>query len=77
MPKPASPEPEIATAMMLREWPVPSSPRGTVLVIGGARTVPGAVPLTGTAALRAGAGTLHLAASERHLTMPGDRVPLE
>jgi ADP-dependent NAD(P)H-hydrate dehydratase len=75
MPKPASPDTRTVTATMLREWPVPPSPRGTVLVVGGARTVPGAVLLTGTAALRAGAGTLQLAASERHSTALGIAVP--
>ncbi|HEY0524535.1 MAG TPA: NAD(P)H-hydrate dehydratase [Stellaceae bacterium] len=35
--------------------------RGRVLVIGGAREVPGAIVLAGTAALRAGAGKLQLA----------------
>jgi hydroxyethylthiazole kinase-like uncharacterized protein yjeF len=63
------------SAALLREWPVPASPRGTVLVIGGSRAVPGAVLLTGTAALRAGASTLQLAASERHAVALGVAVP--
>ncbi|WP_307080017.1 NAD(P)H-hydrate dehydratase [Arthrobacter pascens] len=54
---------------MLRDWPLPSAggdkySRGTVLVVGGARTTPGAVLLAGTAALRAGAGKLSLAVAE-------------
>jgi hypothetical protein len=40
------------TPGLLRGWPVRNDRRETVLVVGGARTVPGAVVLTGTAALR-------------------------
>jgi hydroxyethylthiazole kinase-like uncharacterized protein yjeF len=63
------------TPALLRGWPVRNDRRETVLVVGGARTVPGAVVLTGTAALRAGAGTLQVAASERHSTVIGVAVP--
>jgi ADP-dependent NAD(P)H-hydrate dehydratase len=57
------------TPSLLRSWPLPSAggdkySRGTVLVVGGARTTPGAVLLAGTAALRAGAGRLSLAVAE-------------
>ncbi|MDQ0677250.1 ADP-dependent NAD(P)H-hydrate dehydratase [Arthrobacter pascens] len=57
------------TPSLLRDWPLPSAggdkySRGTVLVVGGARTTPGAVLLAGTAALRAGAGKLSLAVAE-------------
>jgi ADP-dependent NAD(P)H-hydrate dehydratase len=57
------------TPSLLRGWPLPSAggdkySRGTVLVVGGARTTPGAVLLAGTAALRAGAGRLSLAVAE-------------
>jgi len=52
----------------LRALPLPQpdgdgdkNARGRVLVIGGAREVPGAIVLAGTAALRAGAGKLQLA----------------
>lgn len=52
----------------LRSWPVPApddgdgkEERGRVLVIGGSASVPGAVLLAGTAALRVGAGKLQLA----------------
>ncbi|AWB93458.1 NAD(P)H-hydrate dehydratase [Aeromicrobium chenweiae] len=53
----------------LRSWPLPrpegdKSSRGTVLVLGGSRSTPGAVLLAGTAALRAGAGKLQMATTE-------------
>jgi hydroxyethylthiazole kinase-like uncharacterized protein yjeF len=52
---------------LLRSWPLPVDEdgdkfsRGTVLVIGGSPTTPGAVVLAGMAALRAGAGRLQIA----------------
>ncbi len=53
------------TPALLRRWPLPAPDeqgdkhdRGTVLVVGGARSTPGAVLLAGLAALRAGAGRL-------------------
>jgi len=55
------------TADMLGAWPLPNNPdgdkhdRGTVLVIAGSTTTPGAALLAGTAALRAGAGRLQIA----------------
>lgn len=54
------------TPGLLREWALPSGAdskyaRGSVLVIGGARSTPGAVLLAGTAALRVGAGRLSMA----------------
>lgn len=57
------------TPSLLRGWPLPSPgadkySRGAVLVIGGSRATPGAVLLAGTAALRAGAGRLTMAAPE-------------
>ncbi len=54
-------------ARLLRGWPLPQPEhgdkerRGRVLVIGGARQMPGAVILAATAALRAGAGKLQIA----------------
>jgi ADP-dependent NAD(P)H-hydrate dehydratase len=63
------------TPALLRGWPVPNDDRGTAFVLGGARTVPGAVLLSGTAVLRAGAGTLQLGASERHATALGVAMP--
>src|SRR5438067_68895 len=60
------PAEEILTPTALRRWPLPipdgdKSSRGRVLVIGGARTSPGAAMLAGLAALRVGAGVLTLA----------------
>ncbi|GAB2959713.1 NAD(P)H-hydrate dehydratase [Amycolatopsis acidiphila] len=75
MPQPPSPDATPISSALLREWPVPADDRGTAFVLGGARTVPGAVLLTGTAALRAGAGTLQLGASERHAVALGVAVP--
>jgi ADP-dependent NAD(P)H-hydrate dehydratase len=49
--------------------------RGRVLVAGGSETVPGALRLTGEAALRAGAGKLQLATVERVVTHLGVLVP--
>lgn len=60
------------TAELLRSWPLPQpdvrgdkNERGSVLVIGGGVEMPGALILAGLAALRAGAGKLQLATSER------------
>jgi ADP-dependent NAD(P)H-hydrate dehydratase len=60
---------QILTPTALRNWPLPvpegdKSSRGRVLVIGGARTSPGAAMLAGQAALRVGAGVLTLAVGE-------------
>jgi len=49
--------------------------RGRVLVAGGSETVPGALRLTGEAALRAGAGKLQFATVERVAMPLGVRVP--
>jgi len=56
------------TARTLRDWPLPQPSfdgdkevRGHVLIVGGAREMPGAVMLAATAALRAGAGKLTIA----------------
>jgi ADP-dependent NAD(P)H-hydrate dehydratase len=64
-----SPSEVVITPHVLREWPLPDpqgdkESRGTVLVVGGSRTTPGAVLLAGVAALRAGAGRLQLAVEE-------------
>jgi ADP-dependent NAD(P)H-hydrate dehydratase len=75
MPPNSSPDPAPISPALLRGRPVGAGHRGTVLVVGGARTVPGAPALSGTAALRAGAGTLQLAVSERHATAIGVSVP--
>ncbi|WP_127783588.1 NAD(P)H-hydrate dehydratase [Rhodococcus sp. X156] len=55
--------PEIVTPALLREWRLPElggskNSRGRLLVVGGARTTPGAVALSSVAALRVGAGVL-------------------
>jgi hydroxyethylthiazole kinase-like uncharacterized protein yjeF len=60
---------EAVSADLLREWPLPEPgsskhSRGHVLIIGGARSTPGAVLLAGLAALRVGAGVLGLAVDE-------------
>lgn len=49
--------------------------RGRVLVIGGGRELPGAVILTGTAALRAGAGKLQIATAESVAAAVAASVP--
>lgn len=61
--------PTQVTPALLRQWPLPDPQgskysRGEVLVVGGARRTPGAAMLTGTAALRMGAGRLSLAVAE-------------
>lgn len=57
---------EQVTPSLLREWSLPEPggskhSRGHVVVIGGARSTPGAVLLAGIAALRVGAGVLAMA----------------
>ena len=57
-------------AEALRRWPMPEASqldkfrRGTVLIVGGHRSTPGAVLLAGVAALRMGAGRLQIATDE-------------
>jgi ADP-dependent NAD(P)H-hydrate dehydratase len=75
MPPNSSPDPVPISPALLRERPVGTANRDTVLVVGGARAVPGAPALSGMAALRAGAGTLQLAVSERHASGVGVSVP--
>ncbi|MGW4057876.1 NAD(P)H-hydrate dehydratase [Amycolatopsis sp. NPDC004747] len=75
MPRSSSPDPAPISPALLRDWRIGTEDRGTVLVVGGARTVPGAPALSGTAALRAGAGTLQLAVAERHASAIGVSVP--
>ncbi|WP_370965153.1 NAD(P)H-hydrate dehydratase [Amycolatopsis sp. cg9] len=75
MPRGSSPDPAPISPALLRDRRIGTGDRGTVLVVGGARTVPGAPALSGTAALRAGAGTLQLAVAERHATAIGVSVP--
>ncbi len=65
---PAEPQGRAVTPALLRGWPLPEPSeggdkhdRGTVLVVGGAVSTPGAVLLAGLAALRVGAGRLSVA----------------
>lgn len=65
---------EPITPALLREWPLPADAtskygRGQVVVVGGARSTPGAVLLAGVAALRVGAGRLTLAVA-RSVAVP-------
>jgi len=64
----ASKRPVAVTAALLRRWPLPEpstdadkAERGVVMVAGGSSEIPGALLLSGVAALRAGAGKLQLA----------------
>lgn len=72
--------PETVTPALLRAWPL-SDPtggketRGTVLVVGGSATTPGAVRLAGEAALRAGAGKLALATARSVVAALAVAVP--
>ena len=66
----------------LRAWPLPrpddgggKETRGTVLVIGGAPEMPGAVILAATAALRAGAGKLQIATVRSVAQLVAAHVP--
>jgi ADP-dependent NAD(P)H-hydrate dehydratase len=61
------PPADVVTPQALRGWPLPEvedggdkHARGTVLVAGGATSTPGALLLTGLAALRTGAGKLQM-----------------
>jgi hydroxyethylthiazole kinase-like uncharacterized protein yjeF len=69
-PQPRADVPAV-TPQLLRDWPLPDldddgtkHERGTVLVVGGATSTPGAVLLAGLAALRSGAGRLQVATVE-------------
>jgi len=70
----------VITPRLLRDWPLPDpqgdkKSRGTVLVVGGSRTTPGAVLLAGVSALRAGAGRLQLAVEASTATALSIAVP--
>jgi ADP-dependent NAD(P)H-hydrate dehydratase len=63
--------PIVITRGLLKRWPLPSPDgllgkegRGSVMVVGGCREVPGAVMLGGLAALRVGAGRLWIATAQ-------------
>lgn len=71
---------QILTPTALRKWPLPvpdgnKSSRGRVLVVGGARTAPGAAMLAGQAALRVGAGVLTLAVGQSVAAAVAAAVP--
>ncbi|WP_224093567.1 NAD(P)H-hydrate dehydratase [Arthrobacter sp. StoSoilB13] len=75
-----TPGPTQVTPSLLREWPLPAPgedkySRGAVLIIGGARTTPGATVLAGIAALRAGAGKITLAVAESVAVQVGVAFP--
>ncbi|GAB7003442.1 NAD(P)H-hydrate dehydratase [Nocardioides sp. AN3] len=72
--------PEVVTPARLRSWPlsepgVGKESRGTLLVLGGSATTPGAVRLAGEAALRSGAGKLVLATARSVTAALGVAVP--
>jgi ADP-dependent NAD(P)H-hydrate dehydratase len=78
----ASKRPVAVTAALLRRWQIPQPSedgdkhdRGIALVVGGAVEVPGALLLSGVAALRAGAGKLQIAAPRSVATALGVAVP--
>src|SRR4029079_11658389 len=73
---------ERVTRAMLQQWPLPrpsgdgdKEDRGSVLVIGGEVSLPGAVVLAGIAALRAGAGKLQIATCRSIAPLVGVTVP--
>jgi ADP-dependent NAD(P)H-hydrate dehydratase len=75
-------EPVRVTRELLRGWPVPEPgtdgdkhSRGTVLVVGGAASTPGAVLLAGLAALRVGAGRLRIATVEPTAAIVAVAIP--
>src|SRR5687767_3201139 len=71
---------------LLRQWPLPmpdeqgdKEQRGSVLIVGGSREMPGAIILAAEAALRAGAGKLAIATGQSvaqlvALAIPESRV---
>ena len=74
--------PTLITPAFLRRHPLPSpdgegdkNVRGSVLIVGGAPTLPGAVILAATAALRAGAGRLRIMTGRSIAQAVGVAVP--
>jgi ADP-dependent NAD(P)H-hydrate dehydratase len=74
--------PAALTAALLRRRPLPTAAasdgkeeRGTIMVIGGERSTPGAVVLAATAALRAGAGKLQIATAASVAPFLGVAIP--
>lgn len=73
---------QAVTPRLLRGWPLPEPSedgdkheRGTVVVVGGATSTPGAVLLTGLAALRVGAGRLSVATVDATAVALGVALP--
>lgn len=73
---------DVVDAAVLREHPLPDHgidtnkhERGSVLVVGGSRETPGGVLLAGVAALRAGAGRIHLATAQSMVAALAISVP--
>ncbi|MDT7572617.1 MAG: hypothetical protein QOE05_2791 [Actinomycetota bacterium] len=82
MSKPPPAETPAVTPQLLRAWPLPTpdddgtkQARGTVCVVGGAVSTPGAVLLAGLAALRVGAGRLQILTVEPTAVALGVAVP--
>ena len=78
----ASKRPVPVTAALIRRWALPQpgedadkQDRGIAMVVGGAAEIPGALLLAGSAALRAGAGKLQLAAPRSAATALGVALP--
>lgn len=74
--------PKLLSARLLRRWPLPQpsedgdkDERGRVLIVGGAREMPGALILAATAALRVGAGKLQVAACRSIVPIIAAAVP--
>jgi ADP-dependent NAD(P)H-hydrate dehydratase len=75
-----TPEPVPVTSALLGDWrlPQPSGAkrsRGSVLVIGGSPSTPGAAMLAGLAALRVGAGVLSLAVADSRAASVAAALP--
>ena len=73
-------DPTPVTPRLLREWPLPApgsdkESRGVVLVVGGNRGTPGAVILSGEAALRVGGGKLQVGTAAKTSGQVGLALP--
>ena len=77
---PRSSDTTVITPRLLSDWKLPEPQegkraRGTVLVLGGSGSTPGAVLLAGTAALRSGAGRLQLGVAKEASAVLSIAVP--